>query len=157
MHNADVNKLEELLMNPEKYRQRLMLRKIELEQVAQGDVDESCVVDKNAQDPNTIKSGGVTSTVERTVVKRESDLEYQMLYSIVYNTPKFVSTLDKLEKVIMDYKYKRVDLTRTDWRDIAELMERTADDGSTIGKTKALDIRNRMLKRYADFIGYTLS
>lgn len=157
MHSADVSKLEELLTNPEKYRQRLMLRQIELEQVAQGDVDEKCVVDKNAQDPNTIKSGGVTSTVERTVVKRESDLEYQMLYSIVYNTPKFICTLDKLEKVIMDYKYKRIDLTRTDWRDIAELMERTADDGSTIGKTKALDIRNRMLKRYAEYIGYTLS
>lgn len=157
MHNADVSKLEELLMNPEKYRQRLMLRKIELEQVDQSEVDEKCVVDKNAQDPKTIKSGGVTSTVERTVVKRESDLEYQMLYSIVHNTPKFISTLDKLEQVIMDYKYKRIDLTRTDWRDIAELMETVADDGSTIGRTKALDIRNRMLKRYAEYIGYTLS
>ena len=66
MHKADIEKLEDILTNQNKYKQYLKLREIELSYTP----EEKLPKDKmksDKQDPRTIKAGSNVSTVERTV------------------------------------------------------------------------------------------
>ena len=156
MHKADIEKLEDILTNQNKYKQYLKLREIELSYTPEEKLPKN-KMKSDKQDPRTIKAGSNISTVERTVEHLHNDIEYQMLYSIVCNTPKFVNTLNEYEKVIYDYRYKKVDFMIYEWEEIAHVLDNLAQkDEQTVGKTKALRIRNGMLKRLAEKIGYTL-
>ena len=156
MHKADIEKLEDILTNQNKYKQYLKLREIELSYTP----EEKLPKDKmksDKQDPRTIRSGSNVSTVERTVGHLHNDIEYQMLYSIVCNTPKFINTLNEYEQTIYDYRYKKIDFMIYEWEEIAHVLDKLAQkDEQTVGKTKTLRIRNGMLKRLAEQIGYTL-
>lgn len=109
------------------------------------------------QDPRTIRAGNNTSTVERSVNKRMNDVEYQTLYAIVHNTPKFIDTLNQYERIIFDYRYQKKDIMIYEWEEIAcELDQLASVENKSIGKTKTLRMRDAMLIRLSEYIGYTL-
>src|SRR5699024_8049867 len=98
-----------------------------------------------------------TSTVETTTIKRQSDLQYQTLYSIVCNTAKFVNSLSGYEKIIYEYRYREKDIALHEWEEITALLdEKVFEDNETFRKSTTLRLRKKMLERYADKIGYTL-
>lgn len=157
MHKADIDKLEDILTNQNKYRQLLRLRAMTLEDNAQEEFNDKQVVNPNAQDPRTIRASNNTSVVERTITKRDSDLEYQTLYSIVYNTPKFIESLNKYEVYVYNHRYQEADLSVYEWEDIAMgLTDIASKDGKSFSKSTTLRLRNKMLVNLAERIGYTL-
>lgn len=159
MHKSDIEKLEDMLINQEKYKKLLRFRQMELEETSHESIPKS-KQQNDIQDPRTIKAGSNTSTVENTIIKWDKDLQYQTLYSIVCNTPKFLNTMSDYEKIIYDYRYRKKNPIITEWDDIAVEIERKAkqieDSYATVGRTKTLNIRNSMLHRLAKYIGYTL-
>lgn len=157
MHKADIDKLEDILTNQNKYRRLLRLRAMELEDNAQEEIGDKQVIDHEAQDPRTIRAGNNTSVVERTITKRDSDLEYQTLYSIVYNTPKFIQSLNQYETYIYQHRYREADLSVYEWEDVAMgLTGIASNEGKSFSKSTTLRLRNKMLTNLADRIGYTL-
>ena len=156
MHKSDIDKLEDILINENKYKQKLKLREIELSIVPSMELSEA-ELKLPGQDPNTIRTESNTSPVEREVIRRDSDLIYNQLYKIVKRTPKFIKTLNKYEKVIYDYRYRQIDLGIFEWEDIAnKLTNEFVDDDKTFSKSTTLRIRNNMLERLADEIDYIL-
>ena len=159
MHKSDIERLEDMLINQDKYKQQLRLREMELEDTVKETIPASHQ-NNELQDPRTIRAGSNTSSVESKVLKCHNDLRYQTLYSIVHNTPKFISGLTAYERIIYDYRYKKINPIITEWDDIAELVEKEAmkreNPDVTVGRTKTLNIRVTMLKKMAEYIGYTL-
>lgn len=162
MHKSDIDKLEDILINQEKYKQALRFREMELEESSSEQLPKHVIENKHledVQDPRTIRAGSNTSTVETTVMKREKDLRYQTLYTIVHNTPKFVRCLSDYERIIYDYRYRKINPVITEWDDIAVEIEKLAKHNEnayvTVGRTKTLNIRNAMLARLAEYIEYT--
>ncbi len=159
MHKSDIDRLEGILENYEEYVKMLHLRRIELEYRPEEPERNAYgkIINPEAQDHRTIKSGGTSSTVEDTVIKLHEDLKYQTLYSIVMKTPKFVSGLNKYERIIYDYRYKQVDLSIYEWEDIAmKLTSIAAKDNRSFSKSTTLRLRNQMLERLADKINHVL-
>src|SRR5699024_8541840 len=110
MHKADIEKLESMLTNQERYKKLLRFREME----SQETVKETMTASKEnseLQDPRTIRESSNISSVESTVTMLHSDLQYQTLYSIVCNTPKFVNSLSRYERIIYDYRYRESDLS----------------------------------------------
>lgn len=156
MHNADREKLEDILKHQYKYRQFLKLREMELDYSYSEQLPEKAE-QSDLQDPRTIRAGNNTSTVERSVNKRMNDVEYQTLYAIVHNTPKFIDTLNQYERIIFDYRYQKKDIMIYEWEEIAcELDQLASVENKSIGKTKTLRMRDAMLIRLSEYIGYTL-
>lgn len=156
MHKADIEKLESMLTNQEKYKKLLRFREMELQDTVKETIPAS-KQDNDLQDPRTIRASGNTSSVESTVGKLHNDLQYQTLYSIVCNTPKFVNSLSRYEKIIYDYRYREVELSTYEWEDITVLLdEEAAKHNKSFSKSTTLRLRNRMLERYAEKIGYTM-
>ena len=155
MHKSDIDKLEDILTNFKKYEQQLQLRKFELEYKEDEPVGK--VVNEDAQDQRTIKSGGTTSVVENTVIKLHDDLKYRTLYSIVMNTPKFIQTLNEYERIIYEYRYKQKDLSVYEWDDIAIQISCVASkDNRSFSKSTTLRLRNQMLERLAKQINHVM-
>lgn len=156
MHKSDIEKLEDMLTNQEKYKKLLRFREMELQDTVKETIPAS-KQDNHLQDPRTIRASSNTSSVESTVAKLHNDLQYQTLYSIVCNTPKFVNSLSRYEKIIYDYRYRAIDETIHEWEDITTLLdEEAAKHNKSFSKSTTLRLRNRMLERYADKIGYTM-
>ncbi|WP_020007394.1 hypothetical protein [Salinicoccus albus] len=159
MHKADIEKLEDMLINHEKYKKLLRFREMELEYTQSENIPDH-KNNSDQQDPRTIKAGSNTSTVEQKVIKWEKDLQYQTLYSIVCNTPKFIQSLSEYEHIIYEYRYRKANPIITEWDDIAAVIESEAQriekPDVTVGRTKTLNMRESMLKRLADYTGYTL-
>ena len=156
MHKSDIDKLEDMLINQEKYKKQLRYREMELQDTVKETILASHQ-NNDLQDPRTIRAGNNTSSVESTVTKLHNDLQYQTLYSIVCNTPKFVGSLSRYEKIIYDYRYREVELSTYEWEDITVLLdEEAAKHNKSFSKSTTLRLRNRMLERYADKIGYTM-
>ena len=101
MHKSDIERLEDMLINQDKYKQQLRLREMELEDTVKETIPASHQ-NNDLQDPRTIRAGNNTSSVESKVLKCQNDLKYQTLYSIVHNTPKFISGLTAYERIIYD-------------------------------------------------------
>src|SRR5699024_8813443 len=91
LHKSDIEKLEDFLINQEKYKKLLRLRDMELQDTISETIPAS-KQENDLQDPRTIRASSNTSSVESIVEKQHNDLRYQTLYSIVCNTPKFVNT-----------------------------------------------------------------
>lgn len=161
MHKSDIDKLEHILTHPEVYKKELKLREFELEDTVKETIPQS-KQNNDLQDPRTIRASSNTSTVENKAIKLHSDVKYQLLYSIVHNTPKFVRTCNDLEQTIIDYRYRQVDISMREWEQIACVLdEKVQADSSryqkkSIGKTTTLIIRDKMLERLAEYIGYPL-
>ena len=156
MHKSDIDKLEDMLINQEKYKKQLRYREMELQDTVKETIPASHQ-NNDLQDPRTIRAGSNTSSVETTVIKLHEDLQYQTLYSIVCNTPKFVGSLSRYERIIYDYRYREVELSTYEWEDITVLLdEEAAKHNKSFSKSTTLRLRNRMLERYADKIGYTM-
>ena len=156
MHKSDIDKLEDMLINQEKYKKQLRYREMELQDTVKEEIPTSHQ-NNDLQDPRTIRAGNNTSSVESTVTKLHDDLQYQTLYSIVCNTPKFVGTLSRYERIIYDYRYRESDLSIYEWEDITTLLdEEAAKHNKSFSKSTTLRLRNRMLERYAEKIGYTM-
>lgn len=156
MQKADIEKLESMLTNQEKYKKLLRFREMELQDTVKETIPAS-KQNNELQDPRTIRASSNTSSVESTVTKLHNDLQYQTLYSIVCNTPKFVNSLSRYEKIIYDYRYKEVELSTYEWEDITVLLdEEAAKHNKSFSKSTTLRLRNRMLERYAEKIGYTM-
>ena len=155
MHKADIERLEDMLTNQEKYKKLLRFREMELQDTAKETIPAS-EQDNHLQDPRTIRASNNISSVESTVTMLHNDLQYQTLYSIVCNTPKFVNSLSRYERIIYDYRYRESDLSIYEWEDITVLLdEEAAKHNKSFSKSTTLRLRNRMLERYADKIGYT--
>ena len=159
MQKADIDKLEDILSNQNKYRQYMQLRKMELEYSESEDlpkhVKENKMLD-DVQDPRTIRSGSNVSTVEVKVEKLSGDIEYQTLYSIVNNTPKFIDSMNEYERIIYDYRYNGKDIMIYEWEEITDELDSLAmQHGKSFSKSTTLRLRNKMLKRLAKYIGYT--
>ena len=156
MHKADIEKLESMLTNQEKYKKLLRLREMELQDTVKETIPAS-KQENQLQDPRTIRASSNTSSVESAVAKLHNDLQYQTLYSIVCNTPKFVNSLSRYERIIYDYRYREVELSTYEWEDITVLLDEEASKhNKSFSKSTTLRLRNRMLERYADKIGYTM-
>lgn len=156
MHKSDIEKLEDMLTNQEKYKKLLRFREMELQDTVQETIPAS-KQDNDLQDPRTIRASSNTSSVESAVTKLHNDLQYQTLYSIVCNTPKFVGALSRYERIIYEYRYRAIDETIHEWEDITVLLdEEAAKHNKSFSKSTTLRLRNRMLERYADKIGYTM-
>ena len=156
MHKADIERLEDMLINQEKYKKLLRFREMELEDTISETIPTS-KQENDLQDPRTIRASSNTSSVESIVEKQHNDLRYQTLYSIVCNTPKFVNTLSRYERIIYDYRYRETDLSVYEWEDLTVLLdEEAAKHNKSFSKSTTLRLRNRMLERYADKIGYTM-
>ena len=156
MHKADIEKLESMLTNQEKYKKLLRFREMELQDTVKETIPAS-KQNNELQDPRTIRVSSNTSSVESIVAKLHNDLQYQTLYSIVCNTPKFVNSLSRYEKIIYDYRYREVELSTYEWEDITVLLdEEAAKHNKSFSKSTTLRLRNRMLERYAEKIGYTM-
>ena len=156
MHKSDIDKLEDMLINQEKYKKMLRFREMELQDTVKETIPAS-KQGNDLQDPRTIKASSNTSSVESTVIKLHEDLQYQTLYSIVCNTPKFVGSLSRYERIIYDYRYREVELSTYEWEDITVLLdEEAAKHNKSFSKSTTLRLRNRMLERYAEKIGYTM-
>ena len=155
MHKSDIDKLEDMLVNQEKYKKLLRFREMELQDTIKETIPSSRQ-NNDLQDPRTIRAQSNTSSVEAEVIKHHTDLQYQTLYSIVCNTPKFVNSLSRYERIIYDYRYRESDLSIYEWEDITVLLdEEAAKHNKSFSKSTTLRLRNRMLERYADKIGYT--
>lgn len=155
MHKSDIDRLEGILENYDEYIKMLQLRRIELEY--KEDEPLGKVINPDAQDQRTIKAGGTSSPVEDKVIKLHDDLKYQTLYSIVMNTPKFVDSLNKYERIIYDYRYKQIDLSIYEWEDIAmRLTQEAAVEGRSFSKSTTLRLRNQMLERLAKQINHVM-
>ena len=156
MHKADIERLEDMLINQEKYKKLLRFREMELQDTVKETISASHQ-NNDLQDPRTIRASNNTSSVESTVTKLHNDLQYQTLYSIVCNTPKFVGSLSRYERIIYDYRYREVELSTYEWEDITVLLDgEAAKHNKSFSKSTTLRLRNRMLERYADKIGYTM-
>ena len=156
MHKADIERLEDMLINQEKYKKLLRFREMELQDTVKETISASHQ-NNDLQDPRTIRASNNTSSVESTVTKLHNDLQYQTLYSIVCNTPKFVGSLSRYERIIYDYRYREVELSTYEWEDITVLLdEEAAKHNKSFSKSTTLRLRNRMLERYAERIGYTM-
>lgn len=156
MHKADIERLEDMLTNQEKYKKLLRLREMELQDTVKETIPAS-KQDNDLQDPRTIKASSNISSVESTVAMLHNDLQYQTLYSIVSNTPKFINALSRYEWIIYDYRYKESDLSIYEWEDITSMLDQeAAKHNKTFSKSTTLRLRNRMLERYAEKIGYTM-
>ena len=156
MHKADIEKLEDMLINQEKYKKLLRFREMELEYTQSENIPDH-KNNSDRQDPRTIKAGSNTSTVEKTVERLNNDLEYQTLYSIVCNTPKYLNTLNQYENAIYQYRYREVDLSVYEWEGIAmKLTDIACEDNKSFSKSTTLRLRNKMLERLANHVGYTL-
>lgn len=156
MHRSDIERLEDMLINQEKYKKMLRFREMELQDTVKETIPAS-KQENDLQDPRTIRVSSNTSSVESTVTKLHNDLQYQTLYSIVCNTPKFVDSLSRYEKIIYDYRYREKEITVHEWEDIsAKLDEEASKHNKSFSKSTTLRLRNRMLERYADKIGYTM-
>lgn len=156
MHKADIEKLESMLTNQEKYKKLLRFREMELQDTVKETIPAS-KQNNELQDPRTIRASSNTSSVESAVTKLHNDLQYQTLYSIVCNTPKFVNSLSRYEKIIYDYRYRAIDETIHEWEDITVLLDQeAAKHNKSFSKSTTLRLRNRMLERYAEKIGYTM-
>lgn len=156
MHKADIERLEDFLINQEKYKKLLRFREMELQDKA-GETVPEYLQDNDIQDPTTIKAGGVVSTVELGVIKKHSDLQYQSLYSIVCNTPKFINSMNDYERAIYEYRYREIDLSVYEWEDIAmKLTDLGCDSDKSFSKSTTLRLRNKMLERLADYIEIVL-
>lgn len=156
MHKSDIEKLEDMLINQEKYKKLLRFREMELQDTVKETIPAS-KQENDLQDPRTIRASSNTSSVESTVAKLHNDLQYQTLYSIVCNTPKFVGALSRYERIIYDYRYREVELSTYEWEDITALLdEEAAKHNKSFSKSTTLRLRNRMLERYAEKIGYTM-
>ena len=156
MHKSDIDKLEDMLINQEKYKKQLRFREMELQDTVKETIPASHQ-NNDLQDPRTIRAGNNTSSVESAVIKLHEDLQYQTLYSIVCNTPKFVNSLSRYERIIYDYRYREVELSTYEWEDITVLLdEEAAKHNKSFSKSTTLRLRNRMLERYAEKIGYTM-
>src|SRR5699024_3157354 len=103
MHKADIERLEDMLINQEKYKKLLRLSEMELQDTVKETISASHQ-NNDLQDPRTIRASNNTSSVESTVTKLHNDLQYQTLYSIVCNTPKFVGSLTRYEKITYSYR-----------------------------------------------------
>lgn len=159
MHKADIEKLEDILTNPNKYKQFLQLREKHLEYNESEDLPKHVKENKHledVQDPRTIRSGSNVSTVERKVEQLSQDLEYQTLYAIVTQTPKFINSLNDYERVIYDYRYDGKDLLIYEWEEITCELDKIAyKKGKSFSKSTTLRLRGKMLERLAKYIGYT--
>ena len=156
MHKADIERLEDMLINQEKYKKLLRFREMELQDTVKETISASHQ-NNDLQDPRTIRASNNTSSVESTVTKLHNDLQYQTLYSIVCNTPKFVGSLSRYERIIYDYRYREVELSTYEWEDITVLLdEEAAKHNKSFSKSTTLRLRNRMLERYAERIGCTM-
>ena len=159
MHKADIEKLEDFIINYEKYKKDLKFRELELEDTVKETIPQS-KVNNDLQDPRTIRASSNTSTVETKVTKLHADPKYQMLYSIVCGVPKFLNSCNKVERFIIEYRYHEKDLTFCyDWEDIAyqlNIILKEDNKDKTISKTTVLRSRNNMLERLADHVGYPL-
>lgn len=156
MHKADIERLEDMLINQEKYKKQLRFREMELEDTVKETIPAS-KQNNDLQDPRTIRAGSNTSSVESTVLKHHNDLQYQTLYSIVHNTPKYVDSLSRYERIIYGYRYREIELSIYEWEDIATLLDgEAAKHNKSFSKSTTLRLRNRMLERYAEKIGYTM-
>ncbi len=156
MHKADIEKLENMLVNQEKYKKLLCFREMELKDTIKETIPSS-KQNNDLQDPRTIRAQNNTSSVETEVIKHHTDLQYQTLYSIVHNTPKYVESLSRYERIIYDYRYRECDLSIYEWEDITVLLDQeAAKHNKSFSKSTTLRLRNRMLERYADKIGYTM-
>src|SRR5699024_3981256 len=100
-------------------------REIELQYIISETIPES-KQENDLQDPRTIRASSNTSSVESIVEKQHNDLRYQTLYSIVCNTPKFVNTLSRYERIIYDYRYREADLSVYEWEDLTVLLDEEA-------------------------------
>ena len=125
MHKSDIEKLEDMLINQEKYKKLLRFREMELQDTIKEMIPTS-KQDNELQDPRTIRASSNTSSVESAVTKLHNDLQYQTLYSIVCNTPKFVNSLSRYERIIYDYRYRESDLSTYEWEDITVLLDEEA-------------------------------
>ena len=156
MHKSDIDKLEDMLINQEKYKKQLRYREMELQDTVKETIPASHQ-NNDLQDPRTIRAGNNTSSVESAVAKLHNDLQYQTLYSIVCNTPKFIDSLSGYERIIYDYRYREKDIALYEWEDITALLDEKAfEHNKSFSKSTTLRLRNRMLERYADKIGYTM-
>ena len=156
MHKADIERLEDMLTNQEKYKKLLRFREMELQDTVK-EVIPASKQENDLQDPRTIKASSNTSSVESAVTKLHNDLQYQTLYSIVCNTPKFVDSLSGYERIIYEYRYREKDIALYEWEEITALLDEKAfEHNKSFSKSTTLRLRNRMLERYADKIGYTM-
>ena len=156
MHKADIERLEDMLTNQEKYKKLLRFREMELKDTVK-EIIPASKQENDLQDPRTIKANNNTSSVENTVIKLNNDLQYQTLYSIVCNTPKFVNSLSRYERIIYDYRYRESDLSTYEWEDITTMLDQeAAKHNKSFSKSTTLRLRNRMLERYSEKIGYTM-
>lgn len=156
MHKSDIEKLEDMLTNQEKYKKLLRFREMELQDTVKETIPAS-KQNNELQDPRTIRASSNTSSVESAVTKLHNDLQYQTLYSIVCNTPKYVDSLSRYERIIYDYRYRESDLSIYEWEDLTVLLdEEAAKHNKSFSKSTTLRLRNRMLERYAEKIGYTM-
>src|SRR5699024_5127256 len=156
MHKADIERLEDMLTNQEKYKKMLRFREIELQDTVKETIPAS-KQDNDLQDPRTIRASSNTSSVESAVTKLHNDLQYQTLYSIVCQTPRFVDSLSRYEKIIYDYRYREIELSTDEWEDINTMLDEAAEKHKkSFSKSTTIRLRNRMLERYAERIGYTL-
>ena len=156
MHKSDIDKLEDMLINQEKYKKQLRYREMELQDTVKETIPASHQ-NNDLQDPRTIRASNNTSSVESTVTKLHNDLQYQTLYSIVCNTPKFIDSLSGYERIIYEYRYREKDIALYEWEDITALLDEKAfEHNKSFSKSTTLRLRNRMLERFADKIGYTM-
>src|SRR5699024_3421981 len=114
MHKSDIDKLEDMLINQEKYKKLLRFREMELQDTVKETITASHQ-NNDLQDPRTIRAGNNTSSVESTVTKLHNDLQYQTLYSIVCNTPKFVCSLLRYVMIIYVYRYREDEIFTYEW------------------------------------------
>ena len=66
MHKADIERLEDMLTNQEKYKKLLRFREMELQDTAKETIPAS-KQDNDLQDPRTIRASSNASSVESTV------------------------------------------------------------------------------------------
>ena len=153
MQKHYIDLLEDMLTNQEKYKKQLRFREMELEDTLKEIIPES-QLNTDLQHPGTIRASSNTSSVESKVLKCHDDTQYQLLYSVVHNTPRFIRSMTKLEVIIYEYKYRDKDITVNQWEHVAALLDaEVRGKDRSIGKTTTLKIRNKMLQRYADYIG----
>lgn len=154
MHKADIDRLEFILTNPMEIKRRLKLKELELEHNASEEIPFSAL-NNDLQDPRTIRSGGVSSNVETLAIKRSDNLEYKTLSKMINGIEELERTLDGYEKIVYDYRYRRIDLGTFEWDHIAmKLTDQYCEEGKTFGRTTTLKVRDKMLRRFGDIIGH---
>lgn len=156
MHRADIAYLEDMLKNQEKWRKKLRTKETDLEYSVKEDIAKSDL-NRIGQDPRTISGNLNSSVVENLAIKRADDVEYMILKSIVNKTRNFVDGLDDYERIIYDYRYREKDLSIYEWEDIAmKLTQECAGKNRAFSKSTTLRLRERMLLRFANYVGIVL-